>query len=221
MHRAHIPTSIVVTATFLAALSARAQIDCAQCQAVCASRGSSSAAYPDDLKPEALSAQIKHNNPDARAEFLEAQKRDPSFGGNDLTGAVASYKKAVLLDDKNSQYRNYLAAALLANGAPGEAVYNLQAAVRLVPSEAKYLVNLGYAYHRAGDETRALVHYMRGLMLDPRDLRARLFAAFAFEQLGLVEDAVLELKRVLAQEPKHEVAKRALARLAPPPLQSK
>jgi len=214
--RARLAPLAIAAVVVAGAAPGRAQVDCAQCTALCA-KGASVSAYPDDLRPEAPSSTVRHVNPEARAQFIEATKRDPSFGGSDLNGAVSGYKKAVLLDANNAQYRNYLAASLLAIGDPTEAAYNLQAAVRLVPSEPKYLVNLGYAFHRAGDETRALVHYMRGLVLDPRDVRARLFAAYALEALGLKDDAILELRRVVSQDPKHEAAKRALARLVPPP----
>lgn len=210
---------LVVLLASTAAATARAQIDCAQCQAVCGKSRPSSKAYPEDIRPEELSARVQHRSPEARALFVDAQRRDPSFGGSDLEGALRAYRQAVKVDPDNAQYRNYLAAALMVAGLVDEAVYNLEEAVRLVPNEAKYVVNLGYAHHRLGDETRALVHYMRALMLDPRDLRARVFAAYALETLGLVDEAVLELKKVLAQDPAHEGAKRALSRLraGPPP----
>ncbi len=203
--------------------AARAQIDCAQCSAVCAKDKRATRGYPDDLRPEELTARVAHKTPEAQAHFVDAQRRDPSFGGSDLDGAIRSYRQAVQVDPQNAQYRNYFAAALMQQSAYDEAVYNLVEAVKLVPAESKYVVNLGYAYHRQGDELRALVQYMRALMLDPRDVRARVFAAYALESLGLVDDAALEFKRVLAQDPKHEGAKRGLQRLRPeaPPMQSR
>jgi Flp pilus assembly protein TadD len=128
-------------------------------------------------------------------------------------GAIDAYKRAVVLDGDNSGYRNHLAAALLSSGKNDEAIYNLEHATKLVPSEAKYLVNLGYAYHRKGDETRALLYYMRGLMLDPHDVRARLFSGYALEILGYTDEAILELRKVLNQDEKNEGARRALTRL--------
>jgi tetratricopeptide (TPR) repeat protein len=206
--------ALAVAALLVASSSpARAQIDCAQCTAVCKVQKGKGGGYPDDLKPEELSARVVHKSADAQALFVDAQRRDPSFGGSDLDGALRSYRAAVKVDGENAQYRNYLAAALMAAGQVDEAAHNLAEASRLVPSEAKYVVNLGYAYHRQGDETRALVQYLRALMLDPRDVRARVFAAYAMETLGLNEEAALELKKVLAQDPAHEGAKRALARL--------
>lgn len=202
----------------LVLLVSQAQIDCAQCQAVCGGKQKGGArGYPDDLRPEELSARVVHESAEAQALFVDAQRRDPSFGGSDLDGALRSYRAAVKVDGDNAQYRNYLAAALMAAGLVDEAAYNLAEASRLVPSESKYVVNLGYAYHRQGDETRALVQYLRALMLDPRDVRARVFAAYAMESLGLVDEAALELKKVLAQDPGHEGAKRALLRLGAAP----
>ena len=196
----------------LASASANADIDCAQCKAVCKA-GVDPRRYPEELGPENPSAQPKHKSQDAEAAFVDARRKDPAFGGRDLQGALVGYRRAVKLDDDNSQYRNYLAGALMSAGLLEEAVYNLQQAVKLVPSEPKYLVNLGYAHHRGGDETHALLYYMRALMLDPRDLRARLFSGYALEILGYTDEAVLELKKVLNQDDKNEGAKRALARL--------
>ena len=91
-----------------------------------------------------------------------------------------------------------------------------------MPSEPKYLVNLGYAWHRAGDEQRALVWYLRSMVLDPSDLRAHLFAGYALEILGMPQEATLEFRRVLLGDPNNSGARAGLKRLgqpvnAPPP----
>ncbi len=197
-----------------------AEIDCAQCRAIC----KADRRYPDELNPDSGVA-VRHRTPEARTAFEDGQLNDPGFGGKDARRAVDSYKRAVLLDPENSQYRNHLAAALLTTGNAEEAVYNLEQAMRLVPSEPKYFVNLGYALHRNGDEQRALVWYMRALALDPRDARARLFAGYAMEILGLPNEAVLEFRRVLQQDSDNKGAQTALKRLGvpftpppPPPL---
>lgn len=204
----------IALAVTLSPADARADIDCAQCRATCnASVGKS---YPEELSPENPKQAVKHKSPDAEAAFIDARKKDPAFGGRDAEGAVQGYKRAVLLDGENSQYRNHLAGALMLTGHIDEAIYNLELAARLVPGEPKYLVNLGYAHHRKGDETRALLYYMRALMLDPRDVRARLFAGYALEILGYANEAVLELKKVLNMDPYNEGARRALARLGVP-----
>lgn len=205
---------VIIALTLVTASAAWAQpIDCAQCRAVCSGK---SQKYPDDLSPESPSNDVKHTSAEAQAAFVDGRRKDPAFGGRDLKGAIEGYKRAVLLDGDSSQYRNHLAGALMTAGNLDEAIYNLEQAAKLVPSEAKYLVNLGYAHHRRGDETRALVFYLRALMLDPKDVRARLFAGYALELLGYAQDASLEMRKVLAQDPKNEGAKRALLRLGVP-----
>lgn len=191
-----------------AALPARAEIDCAQCRAICKARS-----YPDDIRPEVSSKGIVHRTAEAQAAFNLGMKNDPGLGGKNAQLAVQAYKEAVMIDPENSQYRNHLAAALLTTGAYKEAVYNLEKAIDLVPSEPKYLVNLGYAYHRKGDEQRALVWYMRALMLDAKDVRARLFTAYALDIVGMREEAILEFRRVLLQDPQNPGALTALKRL--------
>lgn len=192
----------------LSAAATRADVDCAQCRALCSN---SARAYAED--PGAEPGEPVHKNKDAQAAFADAKRKDPAFGGTDVAGAVEAYKRAVILDNDNAQYRNYLAAALLSAGRADEAVYNLEQANNLVPSEAKFVVNLGYAHHRRGDETRALLYYSRALMLDPRNLRARLFLGYALELMGYRDEAITELKKVIVQDPAHDGAKRALRRL--------
>ncbi len=203
----------------LVCAGAHAEIDCAQCRAVCKA-GKDPKHYPEELGPESPTTPTRHKSAEAEAAFNDARRRDPAFGGRDLRGAIAGYKRAILLDAENSQYRNHLAGALMAAGELDEAVYNLEQATKLVPSEPKFLVNLGYAHHRRGDETRALLYYLRALMLDPHDIRARLFSGYALEILGYTDEAILELKKVLNQDEQNEGARRALARLGarPPPV---
>ncbi len=211
MQRAFFASVVVAVVALSGARPAAAEIDCAQCRAIC----KDAKRYPDELSPE-LGVAVQHKTPEARAAFEDGRTHDPGLGGQDARRAVASYKKAVLLDPENSQYRNHLAAALLTTGNATEAVYNLEQAMRLVPSEPKYFVNLGYALHRKGDEQRALVWYMRALLLDPRDSRARLFSGYAMELLGMEQEAVMEFRRVLLQEPDNSGARNALSRLKVP-----
>ena len=217
-------TIVVAAAAACFALPAvaHAEVDCAQCRSVCTAQRAQQRPYPEELGPEPPSSTLKHKSPEAEAAFTDARRKDPAFGGRDLRGAIASYRRAVAADPDSSQYRNHLAGALMAAGDVDDAIANLNEAVRLVPSEPKYLVNLGYAHHRRGDETRALLYYMRGLMLDPRDVRARLFSGYALEILGYNDEAILELKKVLNEDPNNEGARRALTRLGaltpgPPP----
>jgi tetratricopeptide (TPR) repeat protein len=207
-----IAIAALATSALLLSPAAAAEVDCAACAKVCLKK-TNGKNYPDDAKPGAASGKVRHSDPEAKVQFLEAKKRDPAFGGTDLLGAIKGYRAAVKLDQKNAQYRNFLAGSLMRNGQTEEAIYNLRKAVEIVPNQPKYLVNLGYAYHRAGDESRALVAYMRALMFDSRDVRARLFAGYAMEMLGMDDEARLEFRRVLLQEPKHEGAKKALQRV--------
>ena len=216
--------AIAIAVTLASADAAAQAIDCAQCRAVC--NNGKSKSYPVDLWPESPNSDVKHRSAEAQAAFTDGHRKDPAFGGKDLTGAITAYKRAVLIDGDSSQYRNHLAGALMASGNYEEAVYNLEHAAKLVPAEPKFLVNLGYAHHRKGDETRALIYYLRALMLDPRDVRARLFAGYALELLGYEQEAALEMRKVLNQDAKNEGARKALLRLgdapdpvgSPPPL---
>jgi len=211
--------SLLVTTTWSRAARAE-DIACARCREICRT-----SAYPDNDTPDMRSGRLIHRSPEARRAFEEGVAADPGLGGTSARVAVEAYKRAVMQDPDNAPYRNHLAAALLTTSQYQEAIYNLEKAASLVPAEPKYIVNLGYAWHRAGDEQRALVHYMRALILDPRDLRARLFAGYALEILGMGSEATREFRRVLLDDPDNAGAKAGLARLghqpapigAPPP----
>ena len=201
-------TSMMMTSTVA---SAAQPLDCASCRERCQNRS-----YPDNARPDLRSGGLVHRSPEARAAFEAGVSVDPGLGGTDARRAVDAYKQAVLIDGDNAPYRNHLAAALLATGLHQEAIYNLEKATALVPTEPKYIVNLGYAWHRAGDEQRALVWYMRALIMDPRDDRARLFAGHALVQLGMPDEATLEFRRVLLTDPDNAAARAALSRLGKP-----
>lgn len=196
-------------------------VDCARCHEAC--RGGT---YPDNASPGPPSTtSLRHASAAAEQAFVAARQADPAFGGASGRAAVESYRRALALDPGNIAYRNHLAAALLTVGDSDEAVRILDEIVRVVPREGKYLVNLGYAWHRRGDEQRALVWYLRALALDDGDVRAHLFAGYAMELLGMPGEATAEFRRVLASQPDNDGARRALQRLgvlpttapAPPP----
>ena len=206
------PKTLLLACSFwIAASSAQAELDCAQCRAMC--RANKKSSYTEDISPK-KSTDLVHKNDDAHVLFEKAIALDPAFGGKSAEGAASFYKKAVLLDPSNAQYRNYLAAALVRSGLLDEAIYNLKQASELEPSQPKYILNLGYAYHRQGDEVLALFHYLRALALDPTSVRARVFTAHALETLGKKDEALVEFRRVLEQDPTQVAAARAVKRLS-------
>jgi tetratricopeptide (TPR) repeat protein len=220
MRRLLAPLTLTLLVTTWSTTTHAEDIACARCREICRT-----SAYPDNDTPDMRSGRLVHRSPEAKRSFEEGVAADPGLGGKSARVAVEAYKRAVMQDPDNAPYRNHLAAALLTTSQYQEAIYNLEKAASLVPAEPKYIVNLGYAWHRAGDEQRALVHYMRALILDPRDLRARLFTGYALEILGMGSEATREFRRVLLDDPGNPGAKAGLARLghqpapigAPPP----
>jgi hypothetical protein len=194
---------------------AHAEPDCAACRAACRP-----GSYPEHMRPEPSTQTVFHHSATAEAAFLQAKVADPNFGGTNGRRAVVGYRRALGLDPENAQYRNYLAGALLAVGEHTEAVRVLEEATRLVPGEAKYLVNLGYAWHRGGDEQRALVWYLRALAIAPDDPRAHLFAGYAMGLLGLPEEAEREFRQVLRLDPQNDQARAALTKVGRAPAPS-
>lgn len=209
----------VVAGPARATAGAAGAVDCARCHDECRA-----GAYPDNASPGPPSTtSLRHASAAAEQAFVAARQADPAFGGASARAAVEGYRRALALDPGNIAYRNHLAAALLTVGESDEAVRILAEIVQVVPREGKYLVNLGYAWHRSGDEQRALVWYLRALAIDDGDVRAHLFAGYAMELLGMPGEATAEFRRVLASQPDHDGARRALQRLGvlPPSAASK
>ena len=123
---------------------------------------------------------IQDNWPAARKEFEEALRVDPSYVedldalglaqealGDDV-GAVASYQKAIALNDQRKG--NFAGAH----------------------------VNLSAYYNRLGDEQKAQEHAQRALELDPGSDRAWFQKARADERGGHLGDAVESMNRAIA-----------------------
>jgi biofilm PGA synthesis protein PgaA len=74
------------------------------------------------------------------------------------------------------------------------------------PNDLEALIFLGNANFDIQRYDAALELYRRALALDPRNIRVRTDMASALRHTGKPDDAVAELRKVLAQEPTHPAA---------------
>ena len=77
-----------------------------------------------------------------------------------------------------------LGTMLLANGELGEAIEQLQSAIRGQPDVGEVHVNLGVALAQEGRLAEAVVHFRRAVELDPEDGKAQRNLAAAQKLLG-------------------------------------
>lgn len=90
------------------------------------------------------------------------------------------------------------------------AVSAAEQAVRQRPEDLEAMLSLGYAYQQAGRYADALEEYDRVLSRDPGALAARYNRGVVLLELGRDDDAEAALAALLADEPTHVLAAKAL-----------
>jgi len=119
----------------------------------------------DDPPPDGASA-------DKKAEFF-ANVGQQQLASGDLTGAAASFKKALEIDAKNVVSVIGMGDIALRQGLWGDAVTHLKKAARLAPKSSRVFTLLGEAYLNSGNNALAAENFKKALQLDPENARAR------------------------------------------------
>jgi hypothetical protein len=109
---------------------------------------------------------------DKKAEFF-ANVGQQQLASGDLTGAAASYKKALEIDAKNIVSTIGMGDIALRQGLWGDAVTHLKKAARLAPKSSRVFTLLGEAYLNSGNNSLAAENFKKALQLDPENSRAR------------------------------------------------
>jgi hypothetical protein len=109
---------------------------------------------------------------DKKAEFF-AQVGQQQLVSGDLTGAAASFKKALELDAKNIVSVIGMGDIALRQGLFGDAISHLKKAAKLAPRSSRVFTLLGEAYLNSGNNAVAADNFKKALQLDPENTRAR------------------------------------------------
>jgi adenylate cyclase len=118
--------------------------------------------------------------------------------------AVAASERAVALNPNSATIRAYLARTLTYSGNPGEAVDQVQRAMRLSPVYPSYFINfLGHACRAAGRYEEALTAYKRWMGPDSSERPAsfHISLAITYGLLGREAEARSALSDALKREP--------------------
>jgi predicted CXXCH cytochrome family protein len=133
------------------------------------------------------------NNSDEPAGQL--QKGIFEYSRNDLTSALAHFKKAADWDLSSAAIRQELAVVLSAMNRPQEAADVLKEACRLAPEDSESHYKLGLALNELGDAKGALAELQTVVRLEPRHARGWYNLALAQNAAGETDQALVSLAR--------------------------
>jgi eukaryotic-like serine/threonine-protein kinase len=157
---------------------------------------------------------------DAFLKGEEAAQGVWGIGPGELRNAAEHFEKAVALDSSFAlawaqlsrvlSYAYYVGTPSAADA--GRASFAADRAVTLAPSRpAGRLARGDYQRNITNDNAAALKEYTEGLRVAPNDLDLLTGAALAAQSLGRWDEAVAQLKRTLALDPRSVSAARRLA----------
>jgi tetratricopeptide (TPR) repeat protein len=126
--------------------------------------------------------------------------------------SIRAYEEALRIRPETYRAHVGIAEALAGLGRAQEGRTHFEAALALqpeLPGLHGFLANLAW---RRGEYEMALDHYRTAIELDPRNAKARFLYGRHLATLGRAEEAKRQFERVLALEPGHPGARRALSR---------
>jgi tetratricopeptide (TPR) repeat protein len=162
---------------------------------------------------QGLAADKKSNEPAARAEYLEAVRRDPGFAPAHIALGLSFYRtgeydqaadhltQALRRNPDTGDAHYYLGLTLRAQhsyeAAAGHLLWNVRAGYR--EASARYL--LGVMALQLMKFPEAVEHLSQAVRLDPRDLKARTVLAMAERLAGKLDDAQKHIDAVVQDLP--------------------
>jgi len=167
-----------------------------------------------------------HAAPDAIRQISERFLDDHSYARQaqtniqfeDLDRAVATCRKALALNPKNTEALRNLGAALTKQGRAAEAVEPYRTALKLDPElfEAHFALGMLLMHLKRNDE--AIESLEQAVRLRPRDVSSRQCLGMTLQEQGKPQQALAQYARVLELEPDfaHALAQSALIRATCP-----
>ena len=160
-----------------------------------------------------LAADKKSNETAARAEYLEALRRDPGFAPARIALGLSFYRTG-----EYEKAANYLTEALRRNADAGDAHYylglTLRAQHRYEPAADQLLWNVRAGYREPAARyvlgamalermrfQEAVEHLSKAALLDPGDLKGRTVLAMSERLAGKLDEAQMHIDTVVEQLP--------------------
>ena len=114
--------------------------------------------------------------------------------------AQAYFRRTLLLDQNYERAYEQLAYLYYEQGDIEKAIYGLESAIKLKPSDRNHY-NLGFILQQTGDLERAIAQYAKAISMNPLHADANLNLANSYLQLGMISEALLTYRNALKANP--------------------
>jgi DNA-binding winged helix-turn-helix (wHTH) protein/Flp pilus assembly protein TadD len=129
----------------------------------------------------------------------------------DWTGAEAAYRRALELNFNDPRAHRLYADYLSTMGRSKEALREIATAQELDPLSLVINMEMAWILYIAGDFQGAAEQSWKTLAMEPRFAPAQNTLGLAYQQLGMIEEAIVELDNARACSGDHPAAQAALA----------
>jgi Tfp pilus assembly protein PilF len=117
--------------------------------------------------------------------------------------AIASFDKAISLDDKNALAYVGLGKAYSRKGDFEEAIASFDKAISLDDKNALAYVGLGYTYARKGDFEEAIASFDKAISLDDKNALAYVGLGNIYSRKGDFEEAIASFDKAISLDPQN------------------
>jgi DNA-binding winged helix-turn-helix (wHTH) protein/Flp pilus assembly protein TadD len=129
----------------------------------------------------------------------------------DWTGAEAAHRRALELNRNDSRAHRLYADYLSTKGRSEEAFREINAALELEPVSLVVNMEMAWILYIGGDFQGAAEQSWKTLSMEPRFAPAQNTLGLAYQQMGMIEEAIVELDNARACSGDHPSAQAALA----------
>ena len=129
----------------------------------------------------------------------------------DWTGAEAAYRRALELNINDPRAHRLYADYLSTMGRSEEALREINAAQELDPLSLVINMEMAWILYVARDFQGAAEQSWKTLAMEPRFAPAQNTLGLAYQQMGMIEEAIVELENASACSGEHPAAQAALA----------
>ncbi|MGA2746887.1 MAG: winged helix-turn-helix domain-containing protein [Candidatus Sulfotelmatobacter sp.] len=129
----------------------------------------------------------------------------------DWTGAEAAYRRALELNTNDPHAHRLYADYLSTMGRSEEALREIRAAQELDPLSLVINMEMAWILYIARDFQESAEQSWKTLAMEPRFAPAQNTLGLAYQQLGMIEEAIVELDNARACSGEHPAAQAALA----------
>ena len=129
-----------------------------------------------------------------------------SFHERDWANAEAGYKRALELDHNYARGHQFYAEHLSAQGQHSEALREIRTAQQLDPLSLTVNMKLAWILYLARDFQGAMEQSWKTLAMEPAFAPAQITLGLACHELGMQEDAIVELQNAAACSAEHPAA---------------